>query len=136
VQPWLLPPVYERLRTGQGRFLAELRPGVALFLRFGGLAYDEDDTVGEKLDVYLRWVQRVLARYEGYTFQLTLGDKGCYLYGAFGAPLAHDDAARARELVKHKLRQYQPLSLPEDMAERLHAIIDRSLAEAEDKTGQ
>jgi tetratricopeptide (TPR) repeat protein/class 3 adenylate cyclase len=93
VRPWLLPPVYERLRTG---FLAELRPGVALFLRFGGLDYDEDDAAGEKLDVYLRWVQRVLARYEGYTFQLTLGDKGCYLYGALGAPLAHDDdAARA-----------------------------------------
>jgi adenylate cyclase len=96
VQPWLLPPVYERLGTGQGRFLAELRPGVALFLRFGGLDYDEDDAAGEKLDVYLRWVQRVLAHYEGYTFQLTLGDKGCYLYGALGAPLAHDDdAARA-----------------------------------------
>jgi len=91
VRPWLLPPVYERLRAGQGRFLAELRPGVALFLRFGGLDYDRDDAAGEKLDVYLRWVQNALARYEGYMFQLTLGDKGCYLYGAFGAPLAHDD---------------------------------------------
>ena len=27
VRPFLLPPVYERLRSGQGDFLAELRPG-------------------------------------------------------------------------------------------------------------
>jgi adenylate cyclase len=91
VRPWLLPPVWDRLVAGQGRYLAELRPGVALFVRFGGLDYDEDDAAGEKLDEYLRWVQKVLARYEGYMFQLTLGDKGCYLYGAYGAPLAHDD---------------------------------------------
>lgn len=91
LQPWLLPPVYEKLSTGQAQFLAELRPGVALFLSFGGLDYDHDEAAGETLDRYLRWVQGVLARYEGYMFQLTLGDKGCYLYGAFGAPLAHDD---------------------------------------------
>jgi adenylate cyclase len=91
VQTWLLPPVYEKLKTGQERFLGDLRVGVALFLRFGGLDYDQDETAGEKLDVYLRWVQDVLAHYEGYMLQLTLGDKGCYLYGAFGAPLAHED---------------------------------------------
>lgn len=35
VRPWLLPAAYERLRRGLGGFLAELRPTVALFLRFG-----------------------------------------------------------------------------------------------------
>jgi len=95
-QPWLLPPVYERLKAGQGRYLAELRATVALFLRFGGLDYDHDDAAGAKLDDYIRWVQRTLARYEGYLIQVTTGDKGSYLYAAFGAPLAHgDDAARA-----------------------------------------
>jgi trimethylamine--corrinoid protein Co-methyltransferase len=44
--------------------------------------------------------------------------------------------ARARELVKNKLRKHRPLSLPEDMAERLHAIVDRSLTEAQGKTQQ
>jgi class 3 adenylate cyclase/tetratricopeptide (TPR) repeat protein len=93
---WLLPPVYERLVAGQERFLAELRPGLALFLRFGGIEYDRDDRAGAKLDRYVRWVQHVLARHEGYLLQLIVGDKGCYLYAAFGAPLAHgDDAARA-----------------------------------------
>jgi class 3 adenylate cyclase/tetratricopeptide (TPR) repeat protein len=95
-RPWLLPPIYERLKAGQEHYLAELRTGVALFLRFGGLDYDNDDAAGEKLDTYIRWVQRTLAHYEGYLIQLTSGDKGSYLYAAFGAPLAHgDDAARA-----------------------------------------
>jgi len=94
--PWVLAPVYERLSVGQGRFLAELRTAVALFLRFGGLDYDGDDAAGQKLNAYLCWVQNVLARYEGYLIELTTGDKGSYLYAVFGAPLAHeDDAGRA-----------------------------------------
>jgi trimethylamine--corrinoid protein Co-methyltransferase len=42
-----------------------------------------------------------------------------------------DVRARARELIEKKLGQYQPLSLPEDMAARLQAIIDRSVAESQ-----
>ena len=43
VREWILPAVYERLRTGRGEFLAELRPAVALFVQFGGIDYDADD---------------------------------------------------------------------------------------------
>ena len=93
---WLIPPVYERLRVGQGEFLAELRPAAALFMRFSGIDYDADPQAGEKLDGYIRDVQHILARYDGTLIQLTLGDKGSYLYAAFGAPIAHeDDAQRA-----------------------------------------
>lgn len=91
LRPWLLPPVYERLKAGRGRFLTEIRPAVALFLKFAGLDYDRDDAAGEKLDAYVRLVQNILAYYEGYLIQLTIGEKGSYLYAAFGAPLAHDD---------------------------------------------
>jgi trimethylamine--corrinoid protein Co-methyltransferase len=38
---------------------------------------------------------------------------------------------RARQLIKEKLKQYEPLSLPQDMPERLQAIIDRNLAESQ-----
>ncbi|MCL4302757.1 MAG: tetratricopeptide repeat protein [Anaerolineae bacterium] len=96
VRSWLLPPVYERLQAGKGEFLAELRPAVVLFLSFTGIDYDGDEAAGTKLDAYMRWVQTILARYEGYLLQLTVGDKGSYLYTAFGAPIAHeDDALRA-----------------------------------------
>ena len=90
VRPWLLRTVYERERGGQEAFLAELRPAVALFVRFGGIDYD-DLAAGDKLDTYIRWVQGILTHYEGFLLQLTMGDKGSYLYAAFGAPVAHED---------------------------------------------
>jgi len=46
IRPWPLTPVYERLHSGQGEFLAELRPAVALFLRFRGIDFDGDDAAG------------------------------------------------------------------------------------------
>jgi len=96
VRPWLLPPIYEQLCTGQSELLAGFRPAVALFLRFGGIDYDADEAAGTKLDAYICWVQTVLVRYGGYLLQLTIGDKGSYLHAAFGAPVAHeDDAERA-----------------------------------------
>ncbi len=96
VRPWLLPSVFARLQGGQGEFLTELRPAVALFMRFEGLDYEGDDQVEDKLDAVIRQVQSVLVEYDGALLQLTIGDKGSYLYAAFGAPVAHeDDAVRA-----------------------------------------
>jgi class 3 adenylate cyclase/tetratricopeptide (TPR) repeat protein len=96
VRPWLLPPVWERLRTGHGEFLAELRPAIPVFVRFGGLDFDDDPDVQERLDEFVVGAQRIIHSYGGAALQLTLGDKGAYLYAVFGSPLAHeDDAARA-----------------------------------------
>ena len=95
VRQWLLPAVYERMRTGRGEFLAELRAAYPLFLRFGGIDYDDDDDAAIKLDAFVSRAQEILDGYGGNALQLTLGDKGAYLYAVFGAPLAHeDDAAR------------------------------------------
>ena len=95
VQSWLLPPVHARIKAGQA-FLAELRPAVALFLRFTGLDYDRDEAAGEKLNAYISWVQGIISRYDGYLIQLTVGDKGSFLYVAFGAPISRgNNAVRA-----------------------------------------
>ena len=95
-RPWLLPAVYERLSTGRGEFLAELRPAYPMFVSFGGIDYDEDESASEKLDEFVRAAQRVLSDLGGNVLQLTLGDKGAYLYGVFGTPFAHEDDARSR----------------------------------------
>ncbi len=93
---WLLPPVYKRLVEGGGEFLAELRPAVALFVRFSGIDYDDDEEAETKLDTFVQNVQEILSRYDSNLLQLTIGDKGSSLYAAFGAPYAHeDDAVRA-----------------------------------------
>lgn len=92
VQSWLLRPVQERILAGRG-FLAELRPAVALFMRFSGIDYDRDDQAGQKMDAFIRWVQDVISKTDGYLIQLTVGDKGSFLYVAYGAPIGHDDNA-------------------------------------------
>ncbi len=94
LRSWLLPPVYGRLNTGHGQFLAELRNCVALFLHFEGLDYDGDLEVGEKLDRFIRRMQEILAYYGGSLLNLTIGDKGSYLLSSFGAPVAHEDDVR------------------------------------------
>jgi class 3 adenylate cyclase/tetratricopeptide (TPR) repeat protein len=88
---WVLPPVYARLHSEGSRFLAELRPATALFLRFGGLDFDCDPQAAEALDAFVRWVQGVVNAYGGAVIQLTTGDKGNYLYAAFGAPISGDE---------------------------------------------
>ena len=96
VKEWVLPPVYERGSSGREEFLAELRPAYPLFVRFGGVDYDNDGEAIAKLDTFVREAQRILTSYGGNLLHLTLGDKGAYLCAVFGAPAAHeDDAARA-----------------------------------------
>ena len=111
LRPWLLSAVHERLLSGQGEFLAELRPAVAVFVKFEGIDYERDDGAGEKLDVFVRRVQRVLARYGGTLVDLTFGDKGSYLYAAFGAPTAHEDDADRAMRAALELR-----ALPEELS--------------------
>ena len=94
LRSWVLPAVWEREQAGLGTFLTELRPAVALFLRFGGLDFDGDDQAGERLDALIRRAQVIFAETSGTLLSLTVGDKGSYLYGAFGAPVAHEDDAR------------------------------------------
>lgn len=96
VREWLLPVVYERVSTGHGEFLAELRQAYPVFLRFAGLDFDGDEAAMDALEVFIGRAQRIFDDYGGNVLQLTLGDKGAYVYGAFGSPIAHeDDAARA-----------------------------------------
>jgi len=96
LRPYVLPEIHERIASGHGSFLAELRPIAALFLRFEGLDYDGDDAIAEKLDAVTTWAQSVTAKYGGHVLMLTTADKGSHLYAAFGALEAHeDDADRA-----------------------------------------
>lgn len=108
---WLLPPVYDRICRGQGRFLNDIRPVVVLFLKFDGLDYVADADVGAKLDSYLRWVQVILARFEGFLLKLTIDDKGSYVLATFGALESHDDDAERAAAAALELR-----NAPEEFA--------------------
>ncbi|MCB8942827.1 MAG: AAA family ATPase [Ardenticatenaceae bacterium] len=101
---WLLPPVYERLERGQGEFLTELRSTTPLFMKFSGIDYDEDEAAREKLDGFIKRVQAVIGRYEGFLLQLTMGDKGSYFYAVFGAPIAHENDPERAVMAALELR--------------------------------
>ena len=97
VGEWLLPAVYERLRTGRGEFLAELRPAypaVRALRRHRLRPRRRRDRASSTTSSGTRsGSSRPSA---AILLQLTLGDKGAYLYAVFGSPQAHeDDAARA-----------------------------------------
>ncbi len=87
---WLLKPVYERFAPGGDRFVAETCTAVPLFLKFTGIDYEDDEAADQKLDAYIRLVQNVLAHHEGHLVQVTIGDKGSYLYAVFGVPATGD----------------------------------------------
>jgi len=90
-EQWVHPAVEARLRSLGGRLLDEMRSVSTLFLHFQGIDYDRDPEAERRLDVLVRFVQGVFDRYEGVLLQVVPGDKGDYLYGCFGAPVAHED---------------------------------------------
>jgi class 3 adenylate cyclase/tetratricopeptide (TPR) repeat protein len=95
---WLLPPVWDRMATGRGEFVSDLRPAVPIFVRFGGLDFARAPSAPDVLDDFVTRAELALDEQGGYVLQLTIGDKGAYLYAVFGSPIAHeDDAARACE---------------------------------------
>jgi class 3 adenylate cyclase/tetratricopeptide (TPR) repeat protein len=105
---WLLAPVYRRLQRGEEEFLAELRPSIAIFLKFSGINYDADDDAGKKLDVFVRWVQKVLEQYGGYLLQVSVGDKGSYAMASTSAPVAHEDDSLRAVAATYSLKALPP----------------------------
>ena len=93
---WLLPAVGRRISSNLGGFLTELRPAATLFMRFTGIDYENDNQAPDKLSTFVQQIERIMMRLDGSLLQLTIGDKGSYMYAAFGAPNAHEnDVERA-----------------------------------------
>ncbi len=88
--------VDSQLRDRPPASLTELRPTSAMFVGFGGMDSGRDVYDVQAFDRFIRCVQHVSAIHGGSIVQITMGDKGGYLYIAFGAPVAYEDvAARA-----------------------------------------
>lgn len=105
LEPWLISAIRERLQSGHADFLTELRPATALFLKFEGIDFEEDSQAAAKLDGFFSAVQAIVAEYEGVVHQLTVGDKGSFLYAAFGAPISHEDDTIRAVAVSLRLQQ-------------------------------
>lgn len=96
LRPWVLPFVFERETAGGSLFVTDLRPATAVFVRLSGLDYDGDEQAPALLAEGISRSQLALREHGGVLLELTIGDKGSYLYASFGAAQVHeDDAARA-----------------------------------------
>jgi predicted ATPase/class 3 adenylate cyclase len=105
LRPWLLAAVYQREHSGMISFLTELRPAVPLFVSFSGIDYDNDPGAEQKLNAFIARAQRLTAKYDGSLLQLVIGDKGSYIYAAFGAFTAHEDDAQRAIYAALELKQ-------------------------------
>jgi len=110
LRPYVHKDVYIRETSGQGTFLTEFRPCVALFVRFMGIDYDADSAEGE-LDAFIRQVQKIASRYDGTLLDIIIGDKGSYAYVNFGALAAHEDDSRRAVKAALELRNKTELQL-------------------------
>jgi adenylate cyclase len=91
LRSWMLPFVLAREAAGEDLFATDLRPATALFMRFGGLDYDRDADAPAALARLLATAQACIEQHGGVLLELTLGDKGSYLYGSFGAARVHEE---------------------------------------------
>jgi adenylate cyclase len=80
-----------------------LRPTVAVFVRFSGIDYDHDPLAVSRLNEYVRAVQNLILNEEGDLLEITVGDKGSYLYISFGGIVSHEDDARRAALTAFQL---------------------------------
>ena len=94
VDAWMIAAIRSRYRSGLGEFFTELRPATTLFMKFEGIDFERDEEAPTKLDGFFRGVQEIITELGGVVHQLTLGDKGSFLYAAFGAPVSHEDDTR------------------------------------------
>jgi class 3 adenylate cyclase len=96
IRSWLLAEMAESATTGASESLGAFKPIVAVFLKFEGIDYDDDPNAGYQLNTLISRVQQIAADYGGHLVDVTIGDKGSYVFLAFGALKTHeDDAARA-----------------------------------------
>lgn len=101
---WLLPAVNSHFDANISE-LTELRSVAALFLRFQGKTNADGLPSKEQFDQFIRWAQHIIHDYGGSLLQLTLGDKGSYLYAAFGAPVSYENNAIRALSAALELRQ-------------------------------
>ena len=114
VSEWVAAPLRDRPEAS----LTELRPTASMFIRFDGIdgidgfdGFDQSAGLGglEVVDRFVREVQHVVAGHDGAVIQVTMGDKGGYLYVAFGAPTAHEDVAERAAAAALELGAEHPL---------------------------
>ncbi|MBN2469299.1 MAG: tetratricopeptide repeat protein [Anaerolineae bacterium] len=91
-RPFMPAPLYERVSSGHGAYMADLRLVTPLFIRFTGIDYRAPDAAA-RLDELVRQAQQVVQQFGGYLSEVGVGDKGSEMVALFGAPIALENPA-------------------------------------------
>jgi adenylate cyclase len=95
VRPFVDATIRERVESGLGDYVAELRNSIPMFIQIKGVI-PEQLNARDILDSYVRAAQSVITSFGGRFVSVEVGDKGSVFFAVFGAPLSFgDDAERA-----------------------------------------
>lgn len=106
--PWVHDAVARRLGSGVDMDVSGFKPITAVFIQFE-LDYENTDA-DTRLDTLVCAVQRIATRHDGVLIDVTIGDKGSYLFIAFGAVRAVENSERQALETIAELRKFE---LPE-----------------------
>jgi adenylate cyclase len=101
VRPYVRSVIRERIESGFGDFVAELRQALPMFVRVSTVKAGADDA-RLMLDQYVCAVQDVLAETGGRLVSVEVTEKSSILFAVFGAPVTYgDDAERTIRAALH-----------------------------------
>jgi len=89
VRPFVASTIRERVESGFGDFVAELRHALPMFIQVALTGSD----IQAALNSYIGRVQDVLSNAGGRLVSVEFGEKGSVLFAVFGAPIAYGDDA-------------------------------------------
>ena len=109
--PWVHDAVARRLGSGAEMDVSGFKPITAVFIQFE-LDYESADA-DARLDTLVCAVQRIATSHDGVVIDITVGDKGSYLFVAFGAVRAVENSERQALETIAELRQFGIAELAE-----------------------
>ncbi len=89
VRPFVASTIRERVESGFGDFVAELRYALPMFIQVTPKGSDAQAA----LNAYICRVQDILINAGGRLVSVEIGEKGSVLFAVFGAPIAYGDDA-------------------------------------------
>lgn len=111
--PWIPAPIRQHIHDRyHKRFLCEIRRAAVMFVQFDRRDYQNDTEAVGLLDTLVQYSQQVAHGLGGNLLQLSLNEKGSYLYLVFGAPIAHENAVARAVRAAHQLLSPHPATIP------------------------
>ncbi len=106
-RPYLPAPIFDRIKSGSGGYMTELRMVTPLFIHFSGIDYATQDAASQ-LNEMVRVAQGIIGEHDGYLNEVGVDDKGSFLVVLFGAPTSMENPPQRAAYTALELMQRLP----------------------------